>query len=175
VIDTGVKRTLADALTMSGVNGYATTIAAVGVLHYRYTHRQLALTPAGSIGFYDRPGHDIMINYIKEHPLIEAMAPVGMQTYLKLRGFNQSAAGVFAAVTAELDPIASTNFIESLQSGENLNRGNPIFALRRLLERVYANQAATGPRRAEWSVELHAHGSATRGRDSGGAIDGSVP
>jgi hypothetical protein len=82
------------------------------------------------------------------------MAPVGMQTYLKLRGFNQSAAGVFAAVTAELDPIASTNFIESLQSGENLNRGNPIFALRRLLERVYANQAATGPRRAEWSLAV---------------------
>lgn len=151
IIDTGTKRTFADALVMNGLTGYSHAVAAATNLHYRYTHRQLAMTGAGAIGFYDRPNHDVLISYLDEHPEIITSAPEGMATYLALRSFSQTAATTFISVTRQIDPELSDEFIEKLKSGIGLTEFEPVTALRQLFENSQ-NRPDAMRRRSEWAL-----------------------
>lgn len=154
VIDTGAKRSLADALMMSGQRSYTHGIAAAASLHYRYTNRQLSLQAKGH-SLRDRPSHDIMLQYIEQHPEIVESAPEGMSTYLLMRAFHASSATTFIAITRKIDEAASTEFIEKLKSGEGLTQGDPVLALRRAYERAYVNASTIyGQRRSEWSLAV---------------------
>lgn len=152
IVDTGTKRTLSDALVMSGQHAYASTIASSAVMHYRYTHRALALTSTGGIGFFDRPNHDVMMNYIAEHPEIAEAAPEGMGTYLIVRAFKSTAATTFIAITRQIDADLSEEFIAKLKSGSGLKPKEPVLLLSNLYRNVQNRASWAGKRPSEWAL-----------------------
>lgn len=149
IVDTGTRRSLADALVMNGVTSYAHGLAAAANLHYRYTHRNLALTNTGTVGSYDRPGHDVMLDYIGQHPEIGEATSEGMALYLNHRAFSASAATCFVAISRGIDAGLSDEFITKLIAGTNMAEDDPVLALSKLLRNMH-NQV--GRRRAEWSL-----------------------
>jgi len=132
VIDTGVKRSFADALTIQGKTN-TTKLAASITLHRKYLRAVAQSKTYTGIG-NDPIDHLEMIEYLERYPILEQVSQTG-DTCRKVLGGQPAAWTAFCAMIFTLDAGDANSFIGTMKSGANLAPGDPRLALRNYLLR----------------------------------------
>lgn len=153
VTDTGLKRSFAQALHMTGHVNVAQLGAAVS-LHYRFSHQMLRLErPLGS-WTPDRErtqgnqslDHATLLQWEADHPEID-QAVTGYTSQIRhyLPQWKASSHAVLCALTQVIDNDANVEFMERVIKGEDLRAGDPEYTFRNWITRSgrEANQVRT--------------------------------
>lgn len=126
-VDTVRRRSLSDRLTMKG---YANSniISAMGRITYLYANAQFD-TPDPRYWEHSRPSRNVLEDFIDANrESMAASARIGTRSNL-LTGTALAAAHW---ICTQAHPNADmATFLDQLSDGENIGRGNPVFALRR--------------------------------------------
>jgi hypothetical protein len=138
VIDTGRKRRLADELHMQGIPN-AALLAAMVVLVYRAEQHTLRTTSA-------HPTIPEGLALLSRHPNLPMSIPAARGVSARLGG-PPSIYGFlhyhFASIESDDAQEDADYFFEHLGTGEGLEPGDPLLALRRLLERARQDPSNT--------------------------------
>jgi hypothetical protein len=131
-VDTGRRRKLSDVLFIAGYPDSNALATALNALHrYRET---------GSFGATSSPTIREALDLVEREPTIVESVRVARRVTKEIRG----PIGVFAAchhVFAMVDQSAADEFFLRLQLGDELERGDPIFHLRRHVLRTRQDRA----------------------------------
>lgn len=127
-IDTGKRRTLADALALKGEVSCHDLGAAIG-LHWKYTHRDFSNGTVVST-------HTLLLHF-EQHPGLRNAVKVGAG-FGKI-GITGSAAAVAWYAFQEIDPEYAEIFFAQLKKGTDLKDDDPLYRLR---ERALHNKNA---------------------------------
>ena len=131
-MDTGKSRTIADVLAINGYQSAAVLAAVVtGILRWeRWGLRTATYQGASS---YQITAKQALARLDEEPSLVELIP-----TALKLRksGLNSKVAGILYYVFSSIDQDDADDFFSKLETGESLERGNPILVLRETLLRL---------------------------------------
>jgi hypothetical protein len=144
-IDIGRKRTLADELRMAG-HGDTRNLAAWTRLMWEYDMYDGDLREAQG-GSKGNPSVPELLELWEERlePLAPDLQTRGWQIYRATR--IPASAGMLAAyVLDQVDAEDSVDFLERLIDGQDIKRGDPVYALRQVLE----NKRATKERVPTW-------------------------
>lgn len=143
-IDTGKARSMADLLRMKGEQNTAAVSAALRqVLKFRMTGQ------IGSRGGED-PSHAEMLEALDREPQFrEIVRAVGDLRNMRL-GIGPGTWGALWIVLGEKDEQDADEFFEKLKTGEGLQNGNPILALRKSL----MNQQYPRPQRVNCALVI---------------------
>lgn len=120
VIDTGLKRTLGNALQIHGEKD-TNHLAAVISMCWRYDNFRL-------VGPY--PTHEEGLAYLGENPTLRDAVMVG-RTATRALKLSTSAAGAAYWLNARVDEETSHEFWVGASTGEGLPSGSPVLAFRR--------------------------------------------
>lgn len=127
-IDQGKRRSFADALALQGeVNCMA--LAGVTSMHWRYEHRDFSSRSTISI--------HALLAHLQKHPGLREATRASAK--LHNVGIHQSVAGTAMYLFTSLSDEDATTFFDSLATGLNLERTDPVYQLR---ERALANRNA---------------------------------
>jgi hypothetical protein len=121
-LDTGRKRSLADALTLRGETS-ASILGTAAIYRWRYEHGMMQGAPTP-------PSVPTMLAYIDEHPSLRDSIPFGYH----IRGVLGVSAGMYTAfydIFSTLDRDNADLYTELLCTGEGLDKTSPIYIARR--------------------------------------------
>jgi hypothetical protein len=127
VVDTGVKRTLADSLRLHGEVDSNNVAAAIGYF-WRYTQGKMRWPNI-------RPSNIAALALLEEHPGLREATKVGSRLRRRLGG----SVGLYGALFYVFDYIdhdTAEEFVEQLTTGALLCPGDPAFAFRRFMANV---------------------------------------
>lgn len=141
VVDVGVKRTAAHALTMAGhVNTAALAAGAAARLRYEELVAKGGPWAIGGQGWAGGRtkqfrSHEELVNYIADHPsLVDQTAHVWRWRGV-LRKMPQASAVSFDSLLSEHNPDPWAEFRETVLSGAMLSEGDPRLHLRNIMMR----------------------------------------
>lgn len=142
VMDTGRKRSIADALHLRGEINCAALGAVLG-LAYRWDlgYRGSNLTNGTSKTQSQIPD---LLKYLDLHPGIRASINPGYFLTRRVH-INASVTTLAHYIFTEIDPADAEGFFGQLASGANLAEDSPIFALRETLKRADKPGVTTAP------------------------------
>ncbi|HET7443130.1 MAG TPA: hypothetical protein VFJ57_00580 [Solirubrobacterales bacterium] len=127
-MDAGLRRNLSDVLALHGENETANLAAMLAMLYrYRNGHR---LNNSGSTA----PTSQEALALLADEPGIKEGLPLARQV-LRDTGLRISVTAVLIYLFDEADPGQGTRFFEGICQPDGLSSGNPIVALRSILER----------------------------------------
>lgn len=127
-MDTGKARSLADVLTINGV-GDSNNLAALLVALERYDRWGMKIAVAG-YSAYPVTVQQALRRFAAEPSLVDAAAEAKKTNRVGLPG---KLGGLFLYSFSAIDQEDAEDFFHKLISGEGLERGNPILALRNKL------------------------------------------
>lgn len=130
VVDTGVKRTLADTLKLHGEVDCHALANGIGWL-WRYQNGRMRWPQV-------RPSNHTSLALLEEHPLLRDAVRVGH----RVRRACGGSAGMYGAMVylfEGIDPVSANLFVEDLVRGERLEPGDPAFAFRRAMANTRPN------------------------------------
>lgn len=133
-IDVGIKRSLADVLTIHGEPN-ATTVAAALRIAWQLDTNGHVRTGLG----YPYPTGDELLLYLEEHPSIRNSAQVGYRLSGGVLRYPPSPATALHYLMARRDAAQSDEFWTLLNDGVGLMTGHPALTLRNYLVRDLAN------------------------------------
>lgn len=130
-IDTGAKRTIADALKMSGVHGEQTAIGAAVNVRHRFVERMVMFGRSRGMDYKsDILTHQEVLDYLAAHPMVEKFAPSA--SWLRKRVLpSMPTSALLAALSmfAEVDEPMTAEFVNKLLTGNYGGPGDPFQAL----------------------------------------------
>lgn len=140
-IDGVVKRSVADALNLEGYSNTTNLAAATNLIHCweigetaLRSKSKYRLTPMQAVGV------------VKNRPDILVAVREAERIHRKMMGLvPQSLVAACWWKFASIDESDCTDFFASLATGENLQSGDPIYALRRALARNYSSTTKRNP------------------------------
>lgn len=135
VVDTGIKRSLSDVLTMHKVTNAGNTAGAVS-LRIRYddaVRRDWSWVRLRGAG--QRFSNEEMLAYADQHPLIIERAPAAWAVRKALGKVGLAPILAFDSMAYEANPVAATEFREALISGAFLTTGDARLLLRNAMMR----------------------------------------
>jgi hypothetical protein len=121
VIDTGKKRTLANAFQIHGEKD-SNLLAGIVNLCWRFDSHALTGPEA--------PTHEEGLEYLREHPEIRDATLVARRVFTGIKA-TASPVGAAYHLNARVDPEAADEFWKLAATGEGLQSGSPILAWRR--------------------------------------------
>ena len=131
-MDTGARRTLADVFQLRGETR-ARALASLVVMIWKYENH--LETASGARGY---PTIHQALSVLESHPGLRDH--VKNPRALSRLGITEQLASFLSYQTARIDPEDSAFFFDRLASGEGLEAGSPILALRNSLERDRASR-----------------------------------
>lgn len=135
VVDTGVKRSLADVLKMAGMSNAVITASGAS-LRFRYESAVAQRKTGFTWGNRSRLNHEDMLRYVEEHPALHERAKAGWLYKKEFAKMPLSVAVAFESMATEIDGDALADFRHGLITGADLAEGDPILALRNYLIRM---------------------------------------
>lgn len=127
-MDTGAKRTLANALQLRGEAHYVPLAASTTAnIHWDRGVRRFG-TAAGV-----KITNGEAIDYIDSNPWVRDQIPDVARYASKIKGVGIGTVGVLYRVFSDLDSFDADHFFERLISDEDHHRGDPIYAARKAL------------------------------------------
>jgi hypothetical protein len=137
VIDQGQPRNLAQILQMSGKYEYAGDLAvAIQYLWCIYQDREKTLPAAV------RPSIPQLLEFFGQHPHLPDSVRVAVDVSRGVGGIQRAKLASFHYLMATVDSELADDFFSKLETGADIQPGDPVHALR---EKVNANAAATKP------------------------------
>lgn len=135
VIDTGVKRSAADAFRMAGISG-ATLVAAGVAIRFRYETLAEQGKPYTQRGGRVRLSHTEALVYLLEHPSLQERAAVAWALRKVFPKAPTSALLAMESLAVEADPEAAALWTNALLTGAMLSEGDPRLAVRSYLTKL---------------------------------------
>lgn len=138
-VDQGVRRTAGDTLSMAGLQDANVLAAAMNIRsRYETTVRefggQQSMTYARSRRL--TMTHAETLDYVRDHPTIETMAPLGRSMATVGPGVPRSVYIAALSMFAESSEKMAREFAEEFIEGKSSGTGDPILALTRYLARA---------------------------------------
>jgi hypothetical protein len=130
-MDTGARRNMSDVLALRGERNTAMLAATLGVL-WRIQEDVLRKLDSGGGAVRSTPKE--LLKLLEQEPEIRNFLQQGRAVSERVQ-IPASLAAAFWYVFNRIDAEDADKFFHSLKSGEDLSEGDPIFALRRFLER----------------------------------------
>lgn len=127
-MDSGKSRTPADALALRGHKS-AVTLAAITASVLRY--ERWGIRPALGVSSSYPVTVSQIVARAEADPVMKELA--GMAFSARRAGLTAKTAGLLHYVFSSIDSVDAEYFMDKLASGEGLERGNPILALRNSL------------------------------------------
>jgi hypothetical protein len=127
-MDIGVRRTFADLLALRGEGNRHVLAATLGVI-FRLRSKTL-----GSLVPGDQPTHHELLRLLEQEPVIREYLQRGRAVSERVAISATLAAGLWYELS-RIDEEDAARFFEALTKGQGLQEGDPVFALRRYLER----------------------------------------
>jgi len=127
-MDTGAKRTLANALTLAGEHNVNTLAAGVRIAWYIDTHGSPKTAPLGY------PSNRELLDYLEKNPGLRDSALLGVQAGHSSLRIQSSIATGLHYLMSRLDQESADTFWNSLLENDT-TKGDAIFALRESLTR----------------------------------------
>lgn len=137
VIDQGLPRNLAQILQMTGKYEYASDLAgAIQWLWRVYTDGEKTQTVAA------KPSIPQLLEFFSQHPHLVDSVRVAVDTARGLKGVQRAPIAAFHYLMATVDDTAADEFFSKLETGAEINPGDPVHSLR---EKIIANAVAAKP------------------------------
>lgn len=134
-VDTGIKRSLSDVLSLRGETS-CTTLAAALMLAWRIDRNG---HPRGGGDAYAYPTTTELLGFLEVNPGMRASAVVGHRLNESALRFPPSQAAALHYLMSRLDPDQGDEFWFALSDGVGLMSGHPILTLRKYLIRDLSN------------------------------------
>lgn len=142
-MDTGKSRTIADVLAINGYQRSAVLAAVVtGILRWERWGLRAATYQGASA--YQVTAKQVMAR-MENEPSLTELLPTAAR--MRKAGLNSKIAGILYYVFSSIDQEDADDFFSKLETGESLERGNPILVLRETLLRLRTSvkgQVASG-------------------------------
>lgn len=148
VLDTGARRSFAQALYMHGEADTGNLAASLS-LHYQYSHDQLTTSmrtvggigsgPSTGVGARPRLSHATLLQWHGEHPEVASALMVCRNVKHALPMVKISSATVWYALASQVEPYETEAFYTRVLKGEGLFSREPENALRNWLIRADRN------------------------------------
>ena len=133
-VDTGMKRTLANALQMIGTEN-STQVAAALRLYYHYA----GATPNEFTSAIKRPTSHTIIKLLRDNPGLRAsVSRCNRKDFYRFA--PASLLGCAHYIFSKIDEVAADHFIESLRDGAGLSADDPVYRLREIFINLIARR-----------------------------------
>lgn len=139
VIDQGIPRNLRDILAMTGRYVRCGELASSIATLWNIMHDLEKTVPTAL-----KPTVPQLLEFFEQHPHLTDSVEAAAITNLGLNGLPRKAAA-YHYLMATIDPDATDDFFSKLETGLEVEAGEPVGALR---EKILANMAATKPESA---------------------------
>lgn len=146
-MDTGAKRTLANALKLRGEKSY-THMAAAIVSNIAWDRGEKSFRP----GANRKATNSEAMDYLDRNPWIRDQIVEVNRVTSRLRGVPTGVVSVLYRVFSEIDPFDADAFFDKLSCDEDHHRGEPIYAARKVLMEDAAR--TNGHRDNKWKAAI---------------------
>lgn len=155
-VDTGARRTAADALRMAGVTGSTGAIAAAVALRVRYSER---IELYGRRRGWDYKSqiltHDEVLSYLEDHPAVNKFAPSAELMRKRVVAIPTSPILASLSWFAEVDESDTASFVSKLVEGDFGGAGDPLLALLGYAARLRSGRTGSPGARGRVAQEEH--------------------
>ncbi len=137
VIDQGQPRNLAQILQMSGKYEYASDLAGAIQNLWRISNDYEKTMPVAQ-----KPTVPQLLEFFEVHPHLVDSTRTSVDVAKVLKGLSRGWLMPYHYIMSTVDPEAADEFFSKLESGAEIQPGDPVHALR---EKIFANASATKP------------------------------
>lgn len=146
-MDTGAKRTLANALKLRDEKSY-TQLAAAIVSNIAWDRGEKSFKP----GTNRKTSNSEAIDYLDRNPWLRDQIVEVTRFTGRFRGVSTGIVSVLYRVFSDIDPFDADAFFDKLACDEDHHRGEPIYAARKVLMEDYAR--TNGHRDNKWKAAI---------------------
>jgi len=137
VIDQGLPRNLAQILQMTGKYEYSSDLAASITNLWRVANDYEKTMPSAH-----KPTVPQLLEFFEAHPHLVDSVRVAVDVARAVKSIPRGWLAPYHYLMATVDPDAADVFFSKLETGAEINPGDPVYALR---EKLIANASATKP------------------------------